>query len=158
MSTKELNELVAELNRKNITIAFAESVTAGKLCCEFSAALNVSKTLKGSLVAYTEEIKHKILKVRKETLKNYTAESQEVTHEMAIGLQALFDADVLVAITGLANPGGSESKEKPVGTVFLTILYQREEFHFRQVFSGNHDTVIGEACSFTFQQLKEVLT
>lgn len=158
LTSEELNKLVTELNRRNLTIAFAESVTAGKLCYEFSTALNASKALKGSLVAYNVEVKKKLLNVQQETLEKYTAESKEVTHEMVRGLKSLFDADFLVAITGLANPGGSESREKPVGTVFLSILHKEEEFHYRQVFLGNHDSVIGEACSFSLQKVKEIVT
>lgn len=157
MDQKELNDFVANLNDKKLTIAFAESVTAGKLCAEFSKGINVSSALKGSLVAYSEEIKQNLLKVDKETVDQFTAESQEVTREMAEGLKNLFEADIAVAITGLANPGGSETKEKPVGTIFLTIISKDKILDFRELFTGDHDKIIKQACSYTLQKLKQNL-
>jgi nicotinamide-nucleotide amidase len=157
MKEKELNELIATLNEKNLSIGFAESVTAGMVCCEFSKGLNVSDSLKGSVVSYTEEVKEKILQVDKETIAKYTAESKEVTHEMAIGLKKLYDVDLAVAITGLANPGGSETKEKPVGTIFICILVSDKEYHFRSVFSGSRDDILYKASGFVLKKLQEVV-
>src|SRR5690606_13278163 len=128
MSNSELNELVAVLNKKKLSVAFAESVTAGYVGCQFSKALKVSEVYKGSIVAYQEVIKSQLLGVSKRTLEKYTAESQEVTNEMALGIQNLYNVDIAVAVTGLANPGGSESPSKPVGTVFITILYSDKRY------------------------------
>ena len=157
MNQDELNQLIAVLNEKQLTVGFAESVTAGLVCCEFSKGLNVSNTLKGSVVAYIEEVKEKLLDVKKQTLDQYTAESMEVTHEMAIGLKKLYDLDIAAAITGLANPGGSETEEKPVGTIFICILTSEKAHHFKSVFSGSRAEILSQASSFMLKNLQHVV-
>lgn len=157
MSNTELNEMVVILNEKKLTIAFAESVTAGYVSCQFSKALNVSKIYKGSVVAYQETIKTQLLGVSKITLDAFTAESQEVTNEMAVGIKKLYDVDIAVAITGLANPGGSESLEKPVGTVFITIIHTNQQYKFRKLFSGNREDIITQSTQFIFEHLKRII-
>lgn len=157
MNQDELNQLIAALNEKQLTIGFAESVTAGLVCCEFSKGLNVSNTLKGSVVTYVEEVKEKILGVKKQTLDQYTAESMEVTHEMAVGLKQLYDLDIAAAITGLANPGGSETKEKPVGTIFICILTSEKAHQFKSVFSGSRDEILSQASAYMLKNLQHVV-
>lgn len=158
MNEDELNALVASLNDKELTIGFAESVTAGLVCCEFSKGMNVSGTLQGSVVAYTAEVKEKILQVKKQTIDQNTAESKEVTHEMAAGVKQLYDLDIAVAITGLANPGGSETEEKPVGTIFLCIITPDNDFHFRTVFAGSREEVLSQSSSFVLKNLQKIVS
>lgn len=157
MNEVTLNALIAALNENNLTIGFAESVTAGLVCCEFSKGINVSETLQGSVVAYTAEVKEKILRVKKETIDHYTAESKEVTEEMAAGLKNLYNVDIAVAVTGLANPGGSETKEKPVGTIFLCILMKEKRYHYRKVFSGSRDEILAQASSYILDALSKLI-
>lgn len=157
MSNNELNELVATLNQKNLSVAFAESVTAGYVGCQFSKALKVSDIYKGSVVAYQEAIKIQLLGVNKTTLAVHTAESQEVTNEMAVGIKNLYNVDIAVAITGLANPGGSESPTKPVGTVFITIIYSNQQYEFRKLFSGNREEIIAKSTQSIFEHLKKII-
>lgn len=157
MSNNELNELVAILNKKKLSVAFAESVTAGYVGCQFSKGLKVSEVYKGSIVAYQEVIKSQLLGVSKRTLEKYTAESQEVTNEMALGIQNLYNVDIAVAVTGLANPGGSESPSKPVGTVFITILYSDKRYEFRELFSGDREEIITQSTQSIFEHLKKIV-
>lgn len=157
MNIETLNALIAVLNKNKLTIGFAESVTAGLVCCEFSKGLNVSDTLQGSVVAYTAEVKEKILNVKEETIDQYTAESKEVTEEMATGLKNLYDVDIAVAVTGLANPGGSETEEKPVGTIFLCFLMKEQIFHYRRVFSGSRDEILAQASSYILDSLSKLI-
>ncbi|MDX5482542.1 MAG: CinA family protein, partial [Hymenobacteraceae bacterium] len=119
MNQSELSQLLFDLKDKNLTVAFAESCTAGMLASEFVKAKGSNGVLKGSIVAYLPEVKKKLLHVKQETLDLYTAESQQVTNEMVMGLKKQLDADISIATTGLAGEGGSETKEKPVGTMFV---------------------------------------
>lgn len=157
MSNDELNDLVAVLNDKGLTIGFAESVTAGYVGCQFSKALKVSEVYKGSVVAYQETIKTHLLSVSKTTIDKFTAESQEVTNEMAEGIKKLYDVDIAVAITGLANPGGSESPSKPVGTVFITIIHTDQQHEFRELFSGNREEIIAQSAHSIFEHLRKII-
>lgn len=145
------------LKDKGLTVAFAESITGGMLASEFVKVKGSSDVLKGSIVVYQQEIKQKLLGVKKETLELYTAESQQVTNELVMGLKKLLNADISIATTGLAGPGGSETEEKPVGTMFVSFLYDGKAEEFREVFKGNPDSVRKQLVDYVFEKLKGVL-
>src|ERR1044071_9741416 len=98
----------------NLTLAFAESMTCGLAAHQLSQVKGTSDAFKGSLVCYNGDVKSNLLKISKKLIEKHTAESQRVTDEMAKKLKEIFLADVYAAITGLATPGGSETKRKPV--------------------------------------------
>jgi nicotinamide-nucleotide amidase len=157
MTQNELTEVVTQLKDKNLTIAFAESCTAGLLVSEFVKAKGISEVLKGSLVVYQPEVKTKLLNVKKKTLELYTAESQQVTNEMVMGLHKMLKADISIAVTGLTNSGASETEEKPVGTVFVSFLYDGKAEEFREVFDGSMQDIRKKMVDFIFNILKGVL-
>lgn len=145
------------LRDKGLTVAFAESCTAGMLASEFVKAKGSSEVLKGSMVVYQPEAKKKLLNVKQETLDLYTAESQQVTNEMVMGLKKLLDADISIATTGLAGAGGSENAEKPVGTMFVSLLYDGKAEEFREVFKGNTTSIRKQLTEYIFEKLKGVV-
>lgn len=157
MNQTELTKLVTALKDKDLTVAFAESCTAGMLASEFVKAKGSSEVLKGSLVVYQPEVKQKLLGVKKQTLDLYTAESQQVTNEMVMGLKKLLNADISIATTGLAGEGGSEDPEKPVGTMFISMLYDGKAKEFREVFKGNTESVRKQLVDHIFQKLQDVV-
>lgn len=157
MNQAELTELVMGLKDKGLTVAFAESCTAGMLASEFVRAKGSSDVLKGSLVVYQPEVKQKLLGVKKQTLDLYTAESQQVTNEMVMGLKKMLGADISIATTGLAGPGGSETEEKPVGTMFVSILYNGKAEEFREYFEGNTESIRKQLVDYIFQKLVGIL-
>ncbi|RAU82341.1 CinA family protein [Pontibacter arcticus] len=157
MSQSELTELMMLLKDKGLTVAFAESCTAGMLASEFVRAKGSSDVLKGSMVVYQPEVKSKLLGVKKDTLDLYTAESQQVTNEMVMGLHKLLGADINVATTGLAGPGGSETSEKPVGTMFVSFLYDGKAEEFREVFKGNTESIRKQLTDYIFLKLKGIV-
>lgn len=139
-TTKEavtLEEAIAELLRENkLTAAFAESCTGGMIAARMINVPGVSENLKVSYVTYSDKAKHKLLGVKKELLREKGAVSAEVAKAMAKGAAVLANADVAVAVTGIAGPDGG-SKEKPVGLVYIACsingITKVKEFHF----SGN---------------------
>jgi len=157
MNDKELTQLVIKLKDKNLKIAFAESITGGMLVSEFIKAKGTNDVLLGSIVTYAEEVKQKLLGVKKQTLKLYTAESQQVTNEMVMGLYKLLKAEVCVAVTGLGGVGASESSEKPVGSVFFSILFLQRVEEYREVFDGDSTAIRKKAADFIFQKLEETI-
>lgn len=138
----ECSQLIAE---RGLTIAFAESATAGWLCSEFAVAPESGKILKGAIVCYDASLKEMILNVPHELIEEYTPESMEVTEELAKRLRELIDSDIQVGITGLTTPGGSETPEKPVGTIFIAALIKSKAVSIRQVFKGSCEDVIRQA-------------
>ncbi|MES2454785.1 MAG: CinA family protein [Bacteroidota bacterium] len=128
---------------KKFSIAFAESATAGSASAEFSLACHAGKFLRGGLVCYDAELKCNVLDVSHEMLDKCTPESMEVTAAIAQGLAGLIPADIHVGITGLPCPGGSETIEKPVGTMFLYAIFQDKElFADRVFFQGGHKEIV----------------
>src|SRR4051812_1848426 len=103
MNDLKLQECGKELIMQGLTIAFAESATAGRLSAEFSMVQDSGKFLKGGLVCYDASLKKDILGVPKELIKKYTPESAEVTAELAKRLPSLIKSDIQVAVTGLTT-------------------------------------------------------
>jgi nicotinamide-nucleotide amidase len=142
MPLEIIRECSKFLIREGLTIAFAESATAGRVCSEFALADDAGKFLKGGLVCYDACIKEDLLSVPGELIKRYTPESEEVTEAAAVGLKKLIPADIHVAITGLTSPGGSETPEKPVGTVFIHGLKDQKMFSERCLFKGDKEAIL----------------
>ncbi|WP_353182465.1 CinA family protein [Parapedobacter lycopersici] len=135
------------LTDKELTVAFAESATGGRLCAEFTLAPNAGAFLKGSIVCYDACIKHTLLGVPMAVIERHTAESSEVTRLLALGLRNWIDADIYIAVTGLTHPGGSESAAKPVGTMFIHLLDSRGEVSLRKTFEGSPETIVLQTVS-----------
>ncbi|HEX8328154.1 MAG TPA: CinA family protein [Hymenobacter sp.] len=158
MKTPDLSALVQQFLEHKLTLALAESCTCGLVAAQLAPATGSSEVLLGSVVTYHMEAKQKLLGVKKETLATYSAESQQTTNEMAQGLHRhLPAADVCVAVTGLCGPGASETPNKPVGTVFVTILLEGRAHEYRTQFDGNGDKLREQAAQFIYQQLSELL-
>lgn len=130
------------LAEKKLTIAFAESATAGRLAAEFSMSPESGKILIGGLVCYDARVKEKVLGISKDFIEKYTPESEEVTTELAEKFRNFVEADIHVAITGLTTPGGSETPEKPVGTMFVQILFKADSIPARKVFKGAPEQIV----------------
>lgn len=140
-----------------LTIAFAESATAGWLCSEFALAPESGRVLKGGIVCYDASLKEKILNVPHELIEKYTPESLEVTAELARRLNNVIEADIHVGVTGLTTPGGSETEEKPVGTMFVSAQIQGREVNLRQVFNGSCEDIIHQTVDATAKLLMQEL-
>jgi len=113
-----LGEALGKLLRaKGMTIAFAESCTGGLASSLVTDVPGSSEYLIGSVVSYTNQVKHEILGVPQETLDTYTAVSKETAIAMAEGVRRLMRSDIGVSITGIAGPTGG-SPDKPVGMVY----------------------------------------
>ncbi|WP_345953041.1 nicotinamide-nucleotide amidohydrolase family protein [Mucilaginibacter sp. PAMB04168] len=133
------------LKDRKLTIAFAESVTAGKVISEFALIPNCGSVLNGSIVCYDVSVKKSLLGVTDEMIEQFTPESAEVTEQLAIGLRKLIPSDVIVAVTGLAAPGGSETEEKPVGTMFVHGFFKDKPWKLRLYIDDEPEQVILKA-------------
>ncbi|MFQ3576559.1 MAG: CinA family nicotinamide mononucleotide deamidase-related protein [Cytophagales bacterium] len=109
----------------NLSLSTAESCTGGALSSAIVSISGSSSFFKGSVVAYSNEVKMKILGVNPSTLETYGAVSEECVNEMSMAVSKLFDTDISISISGIAGPeGGTESK--PVGTVWLSLFLKNE--------------------------------
>lgn len=100
------------------TLVTAESLTGGGIGAALTAVPGSSEVYKGGVISYTNWVKEYILGVPGEVLSEYGAVSQWTAGYMASGVRRVLEADVAVAVTGLAGPGGDEFGH-PVGTVFI---------------------------------------
>lgn len=153
----EIQKLRKFLKENNLTVAFAESVTCGLASYKMNTTPGTSDIFKGSIVAYNEDVKRNLLRIDSKLIDQYSAESQEVTDAMVISISRLIDANVYAAITGLASPGGTETKGKPIGTVFISILYNENLFSIRERFYGTPYQVKTKACNLLFRKIIEVV-
>ncbi|QNE31240.1 CinA family protein [Sphingomonas sp. NBWT7] len=97
-------------------VAIAESCTGGLVAAALTEVAGSSDVLEASIVSYSNEAKHALLRVSTDVVETFGAVSIAVAWSMAQGALEATDADVAVAITGIAGPGGG-SEKKPVGTV-----------------------------------------
>ena len=128
---------------KNLTVAFAESATAGRVAAEFSLIEDAGKFLQGGIVCYDSKIKEDLLNVAPTLIAAYSAESMQVTKAITHGLVPLIDAAIHIGITGLCTSGGSETATKPVGTMFIYALLKEELlFSERMNFKGTQEEIV----------------
>jgi nicotinamide-nucleotide amidase len=116
---RPIEELVLELCRaRGLTLGTAESCTGGMVAERLTSVPGSSDAFVGAVVAYADEVKARELGVPPAMLERHGAVSAETAAAMAAGARERLGADVAVAVTGIAGPGGG-SDEKPVGLVFL---------------------------------------
>jgi len=108
------------------TVATAESCTGGLIANRITDVSGSSEVFRYGYVTYANEAKRDLLGVRWEDLEEHGAVSEPVARQMAEGALRNADADVAVAVTGIAGPTGG-SKEKPVGTVFIAVAVKGGE-------------------------------
>lgn len=115
---RPVEELVLALCRaRGLTLATAESSTGGMVAARLTDVAGSSDVFLGSVVAYADEVKEAVLGVPRDVLERHGAVSPETAAEMAEGVRRVLAADIGVAVTGIAGPGGG-TPEKPVGLVY----------------------------------------
>ena len=143
MPSKVVEDCAKLLAAQELNIAFAESATVGRMAAEFGLTDEAGKILKGGIVCYDAGVKEDLLKVDDKLVEDFTPESAEVTEAAAKGLRALMPAKIHVAITGLTCPGGSETYEKPVGTIFIVGLMHAQMLFSKRIYlQGDEQQII----------------
>ena len=104
--------------RRQATLATAESCTGGRIASAITSVPGCSAYFKGSIVAYSNEVKTSLLHVREQTLETTGAVSRQTVCEMVKGAMESLHADYAVAVSGIAGPGGG-TPDKPVGTIWI---------------------------------------
>ncbi|MEW5761728.1 MAG: competence/damage-inducible protein A [Bacillota bacterium] len=108
------------LQAKGLTLAVAESCTAGLLGARITSVPGSSAYFAGGVIAYSNALKERLLGVPAETLARHGAVSEETAVAMVRGVRSVTGADVALAVTGIAGPGGG-TPEKPVGLVYIAL-------------------------------------
>lgn len=130
-----------KLRDKKFSLATAESCTGGNVAHQITSIAGSSDYFLGSVVSYTNEIKHNLLNVPKNILNECGAVSEPVVRQMAIGVCDLLGSDCAMATSGIAGPGGG-SDSKPVGTVWMAAKAGEKTISVCKHFPGSRDRVI----------------
>lgn len=112
--------LVAELLRRGMTVATAESCTGGLIAKKLTDVAGCSPAVAGGVITYQEREKVQLLGVDPKIILEHTVVSAPVAEAMAVGALKKFEVDLAIATTGYAGPGGG-TEEEPVGTVYVAV-------------------------------------
>ena len=149
-----LNKILTD---NSLTLSLAESCTGGNIAKMITAIPGASNFLKGALVAYSAEVKEKILHVPVDMINTHSVVSKEVAIEMALRCQKLFNTDYAVATTGNAGPTADETDES-VGVVFIGIATPDGVYASEYFFGKPRGKVIERASVKSLELLrKEIL-
>ncbi len=144
------------LLNKGLSIATAESCTGGYLSHLITSIPGASRYYSGSIVAYQNDLKKRLLGVDEQILAEYGAVSEETVQAMCRGLLKVIPADLAVAISGIAGPEGG-TPDKPVGTICLAVANQEKIVSKRVLFNKNRDINIQYAAYYALNMVLKFL-
>lgn len=145
-------DVASALKEHNLMLATAESCTGGGLSYWLTSIPGSSVWFDRGFVTYTNAAKMEMLSVQSSTLETHGAVSEETAREMASGALANSQADLSIAITGIAGPDGG-SKEKPIGTVWLAWNKRGEILAKKYLFTGDRQAIRLAAMVEALEQL-----
>jgi len=144
------------LRQKGLTLGMVESATGGLISHLITNVPGSSDYYKGSVTAYSIEAKVKVVGVKEDTINKYGAVSHQVAEEMAEGGRKALAADVCLADTGIAGPGGA-TPEKPVGLFYLGLSHQAGTSSQKHSFQGSREQNKQDAAQAALDWLREYL-
>ena len=155
---RPIEELVLHACRAaRLTLTAAESCTGGLVAARLTDIPGASDVFLGGVVAYSDEAKQTQLDVPEDVLREHGAVSAETALAMAAGARRRFGADVGIAVTGIAGPGGG-TPEKPVGLVYLAVESPRGDSTEKFVLPGDREAVRTRAAALALHLLRRLLT
>ena len=145
------------LRQKKLTLGAVESATGGLISHLITNVSGSSDYYKGSVTAYSNEIKMKVIGVKEATLKQHGAVSPQVAEEMAAGGGWVLSVDVCIADTGIAGPTGA-TPGKPVGLFYIGLSHKGGTYSRKHIFSGDRVQNKQSAAEAALSWLKEYLS
>jgi PncC family amidohydrolase len=151
---KALAEAVhAKFIAEKLTLSVAESCTGGRLAAALTRIPGASEFFLGSVVAYSNFLKVRLLNVSEQFLNKHGPVSQAVVEAMAKGIQKISGSDYALAVTGIAGPEGGNT-EIPVGTVWICCLDKWGKVHTQQLrLDGERDEIMEKSVSALLAEL-----
>jgi nicotinamide-nucleotide amidase len=152
-----LEEEIGELLRnQGLTLGAVESATGGLISHRITNVPGSSDYYKGSVTAYSNEVKSGVVGVSQDTLLQYGAVSPQVAEEMAEGGKLLLGVDICIADTGIAGPSGA-TVEKPVGLFYLGLSHGEMTASRKHQFTGSRQQNKQSAAEAALKWLKDYL-
>jgi nicotinamide-nucleotide amidase len=152
--SQEIGEMLKE---RKLTLGVAESATGGLISHLITNFPGSSDYYQGSITSYSNEIKIRLLGVKRETLDKYGAVSAQVAEEMAAGGRKALGVDICIADTGIAGPTGATTG-KPIGLFYLSLSHRGGTFNRKLVFNGNREQNKDRAAEAALEWVKEYLS
>ncbi len=155
-----LEQIVVNLlHEKKLTIATAESCTAGKISAAITSVPGSSEVFNFGASTYSNQMKQKLLGVKAQTLKCFGAVSAETACQMAQGIRLYANADIGLAVTGVAGPGQSENK--PAGLVYIALSDNKHNWVLKLVVGhaqSDRERVRNNATAVSLDLIRRYLT
>ena len=133
---KQSEILLHNCLEKNLTVTSAESCTGGMIASSIVSISGSSAIFKSSVVTYSNDMKSKILNIPLKLITENGAVSNIIAHNMASNVLNVMNADISIAVTGIAGPGGGTT-DKPVGLVYIGIGTKTNVVTKKYLFKGN---------------------
>ena len=149
-------QAVARAIERGLTVATAESLTAGLVAAVLADTPGASGMLQGGVVAYANSVKASILGVSRELLDAAGSVDGQVAAAMAAGARTACGTDVAVATTGVADPEAHDGKD--MGTVFIGLATAEGATSFAYHFEGSRQEIRSLACGAALERLLEALS
>jgi len=144
------------LLERSKTLAVAESCTGGYIAHSITSNPGSSAYFKGGVVAYSNEIKNRLLNVPEKMIAEHGAVSQEVAEAMAVGARKALNADYAISTTGIAGPDGG-TDEKPVGTVWIGVAGPSGVISKKYIFKHNRERNIIRSAQTALNLLRKLI-
>jgi PncC family amidohydrolase len=148
--------LVELLKKSGLVMTTAESCTGGLVAATVINVPGASSVIKEGYITYSDETKHKLLGVKKETLQKYKAVSKQTAEEMALGGVRAAKCDICISVTGVAGPDMED--DKPVGLVYVGFCYGTQTYVRELHLTGDRQSVRYQAADMAIRILYELLT
>ncbi|MEN5055560.1 CinA family protein [Sphingobacterium kitahiroshimense] len=158
IDTTTLDKVGQFLKDNQLKVFIGESMTGGFLGSVLSMQMDSGSYFLGGVTSYATSVKQSLLQVDEHSISYFTPESSEVTFEMLEGLKKLVEADVYIAITGMAFPDSSTEHQAEVGDIFIAIcfsgIHMRKTLHCvdcdaAQIYIAAVNHIIHELYRFT---------
>lgn len=149
-------KLGASLTNKKLWITTAESCTGGGISYALTDTAGSSAYIDRCFVTYSNDAKHELLGVKQEILEQFGAVSKETIEQMADGAINATNADVAIAVSGIAGPGGG-TKDKPVGTVWVAVKVLDKLSVEHCLFAGNRSEVRSQVIEYSLKKAIELI-
>lgn len=149
------DKVTKSLISKDLSIAVAESCTAGYLSYLLTQTSGSSKVFRGAIVCYSLQSKRFFLKIPKTLLKSSQGVSKKVSSLLALRIKNLFNSDIGVAVVGFSGP--QTKRGVKVGTTYIAIAYQNKLIAKKEVFSGSRDQVRKKSSNKALELIYSIL-
>ncbi len=144
------------LRQKGLTLGLVESASGGLVSHLITNVPGSSEYYKGSVTAYSNQVKISLVGVMEETINKYGTVSPQVAEEMAKGGKKVLNADICLADTGIAGPGGA-TKDKQVGLFYFGLSHKVGTFSRKHNFQGSRRQNKQAAAEAVLSWLREYL-